>query len=98
MGLLDNVREFFSSGSWGTYVVATENTIPRNPLENSINDLQKQYKIGYTEVGNYIKFGAQDDFPNILERMLRQSPVHSGIITRRPRWFLVMVSITALRT
>ena len=85
MGLLDNVREFFSSGSWGTYVVATENTIPRNPLENSINDLQKQYKIGYTEVGNYIKFGAQDDFPNILERMLRQSPVHSGIITKKAK-------------
>jgi len=85
MGLFDNVKEFFSSGSWGTYVVATENTIPRNPLENSINDLQKQYKLGYTEVGNYIKFGLQDDFPNILERMLRQSPVHSGIITKKAK-------------
>jgi hypothetical protein len=85
MGLFDNVKEFFSSGSWGTYVVATENTIPRNPLENSINDLQKQYKLGYTEVGNYIKFGVQDDFPNILERMLRQSPVHSGIITKKAK-------------
>lgn len=92
MGLLDNVREFFSSGSWGTYVVATENTIPRNPLENSINDLQKQYKLGNTEVGNYVKFGAQDDFPNILERMLRQSPVHSGIITKKAK----MVSGTGI--
>lgn len=85
MGLFDNVKEFFSSGSWGTYVVATENTIPRNPLENSINDLQKQYKLGYTDVGNYVKFGVQDDFPNILERMLRQSPVHSGIITKKAK-------------
>jgi hypothetical protein len=85
MGLLNNVRDFFSSGSWGTYIVATENTIPRNPLENSINDLQKQYKLGFTEVGNYIKFGMQDDFPNILERMLRQSPVHSGIITKKAK-------------
>ena len=87
MGLIDNIREFFGSSyqGYGTYIVATENSIQTNPLENSINDLNKQYKLGYSTAGNYVKFGVNDDFPNVLERMLRQSPVHAGIITKKAK-------------
>lgn len=87
MGFIDNIREFFGSSyqGYGTYIVATENSIQTNPLENSINDLNKQYKLGYSTAGNYVKFGVNDDFPNVLERMLRQSPVHAGIITKKAK-------------
>ena len=82
MGLFDNIAEFFSSK---TNVQATENTISVNELENSIVDLNGRYKLGHTTLGDYIKFGVNDDFPVILERMLRQSPVHSGILTKKAK-------------
>jgi len=82
MGLLSNISEYFASN---TYVQATENSIATNSLENSIDDLNGRYRLGYTEVGQYIKFGANDDFPVILEKMLRQSPVHSGILTKKSK-------------
>ena len=82
MGLLSNISEYFASN---TYVQATENSIATNALENSIDDLNGRYRLGHTEVGDYIKFGANDDFPVILEKMLRQSPVHSGILTKKAK-------------
>jgi hypothetical protein len=82
MGLLSNISEYFASN---TYVQATENSIATNALENSIDDLNGRYRLGHTEVGEYIKFGANDDFPIILEKMLRQSPVHSGILTKKAK-------------
>ena len=82
MGLIKNISEYFASN---TYVQATENSISTNELENSIDNLNGRYQIGHTEVGDYIKFGANDDFPVILEKMLRQSPVHSGILTKKAK-------------
>ncbi len=82
MGLLSNISEFFASN---TYVNATEHTIASNELENSIRDLNGRYKLGQTVVGDYIKFGITDDFPVMLEKMLRQSPVHSGILTKKAK-------------
>jgi hypothetical protein len=66
-------------------VQATEHSIATNELENSIEDLNARYKLGHTLVGDYIKFGVNDDFPVILEKMLRQSPVHSGILTKKAK-------------
>jgi hypothetical protein len=82
MGLLSNITDFFASN---TFVQATENSIPTNELENSIEDLNGRYKLGHTTLGDYIKFGVNDDFPVILEKMLRQSPVHSGILTKKAK-------------
>ena len=74
MGLIDNITNFFASV---TNVQATEATVATNELENSIVDLNGRYKLGHTNIGDYIKFGVNDDFPIILEKMLRQSPVHA---------------------
>lgn len=82
MGLLSNITDFFASN---TFVQATENSIPTNELENSIEDLNGRYKLGHTTLGDYVKFGVNDDFPVILEKMLRQSPVHSGILTKKAK-------------
>lgn len=82
MGLFDNIIDYFASN---TYVQATEDSISTNELENSIKDLNNRYKLGQTTIGEYIKFGVNDDFPVILERMLRQSPVHSGILTKKAK-------------
>jgi|GEM_PF-2507456 len=82
MGIIKNISEYFASN---TYVQATESSIATNSLENSIDDLNGRYRLGHTEVGDYIKFGANDDFPVILEKMLRQSPVHSGILTKKSK-------------
>lgn len=82
MGLINNIIDYFASN---TYVQATEDSISTNELENSINDLNSRYKLGHTEIGDYIKFGVNDDFPVILEKMLRQSPVHSGILTKKAK-------------
>lgn len=82
MGLIQNITEFFASN---TFVQATENSIATNELENSIEDLNGRYKLGHTTLGDYIKFGVNDDFPVILEKMLRQSPVHSGILTKKAK-------------
>ena len=83
MGFWNNVKEYFSSQ---TYVsVATEGNVSSNPLEKSIEPLNARYNIGMTEVGDYIKFGVNDDFPTVLERLLKQSSVHSGIITKKAK-------------
>lgn len=82
MGLIKNITEFFASN---TYVNATQHNVASNALENSIRDLNNQYKLGQTTIGDYIKFGINDDFPIILEKMLRQSPVHSGILTKKAK-------------
>ena len=82
MGLIQNITDFFASN---TFVQATENSIATNELENSIEDLNGRYKLGHTTLGDYIKFGVNDDFPVILEKMLRQSPVHSGILTKKAK-------------
>lgn len=82
MGLIKNITEFFASN---TYVNATQHNVASNALENSIRDLNSRYKLGQTIVGDYIKFGVNDDFPVILEKMLRQSPVHSGILTKKAK-------------
>tara|TARA_R110000764_G_scaffold206626_1_gene292018 strand:- start:708 stop:1949 length:1242 start_codon:yes stop_codon:yes gene_type:complete len=82
MGLVSNITNFFASV---TNVQATEDTVSINELENSIIDLNGRYKLGHTLVGDYIKFGVNDDFPVILERMLRQSPVHAGILTKKAK-------------
>lgn len=82
MGLFSNIVDYFASN---TFVQATEHSIATNELENSIEDLNGRYKLGHTEIGDYIKFGVNDDFPIILEKMLRQSPVHSGILTKKAK-------------
>lgn len=82
MGLVDNITNFFASV---TNVQATESSVSINELENSIIDLNGRYKLGHTTLGDYIKFGVNDDFPVILERMLRQSPVHAGILTKKAK-------------
>lgn len=82
MGLFSTISEYFASN---TFVTATENSIATNELENSIEDLNGRYKLGHTTLGDYIKFGVNDDFPVILEKMLRQSPVHSGILTKKAK-------------
>jgi len=82
MGLFNNIVDFFASK---TDVQATEQTIATNELENSIRDLNNRYHLGHTTFGDYIKFGVNDDFPVILEKMLRQSPVHSGILTKKSK-------------
>ena len=82
MALWDNVKEYFSSN---TYVVATETNVSTNPLEKSIEALSGRYNVGMTEVGDYIKFGINDDFSVVLEKMFKQSPVHSGIVTKKAK-------------
>jgi hypothetical protein len=82
MGLLNNIVDYFASN---TFVQATEDSVAANELENTIKDLNSRYKLGHTNVGDYIKFGVNDDFPVILEKMLRQSPVHAGILTKKAK-------------
>lgn len=82
MGLVNNIVDFFASK---TFVQATESSVAANELENAIVDLNGRYKLGHTNLGDYIKFGVNDDFPVILEKMLRQSPVHSGILTKKAK-------------
>ena len=82
MGLFDTVTNYFASY---TNVSATSNSVAANELENAITDLSGKYRLGRTTEGEYIKFGVQDDFPVILDKMMRQSPVHAGILTKKAK-------------
>lgn len=82
MSVFSKVVDFFASN---TFVVAKESNIATNPLEKSIENLGSRYAVGNTMAGDYIKFGSGDDFPILLERMYNQSPVHSGIITKKAK-------------
>jgi hypothetical protein len=88
MGLLDSITDFFSSNT----TVAKATTVASNALEKSIENLSGKYKLGRTIEGEYIKFGNSDDFPIIIEKMLKQSPVHAGIINKKSK----MVSGTGI--
>ena len=82
MGLLDRVTEYFASN---TNVQATSNNTSSNELENSIRDLNGKYRLGRSTAGEHIKFGVQDDFPQIIDKLMRMSPVHSGILTKKAK-------------
>lgn len=82
MGVLDRINGFFASY---TNVAATQSSVSSNELENAVKDLNGKYRLGRTNKGEYIKFGVQDDFPTILDKMLRQSPVHAGILTKKAK-------------
>lgn len=82
MSVFSKVVDYFASN---TFVVAKESNIATNPLEKSIENLGGRYSVGNTQVGDYVKFGYGDDFPILLERMYSQSPVHSGIITKKAK-------------
>jgi len=82
MGLFDRFRDGFASY---TNVQATSQSVASNELENAIRDLSGKYRLGQTNKGQYIKFGIQDDFPVIIDKMLRQSPVHAGILTKKAK-------------
>lgn len=82
MSVFSKVVDYFASN---TFVVARESNIATNPLEKSIENLGSRYAVGNTAAGDYIKFGLGDDFPILLERMYTQSPVHSGIITKKAK-------------
>lgn len=82
MSILNKVVDFFASN---TFVVAKEGNIVTNPLEKSIENLDSRYAVGYTPAGNYIKFGSEDNFPVLLQRMYNQSPVHAGILTKKAK-------------
>lgn len=82
MSVFSKVVDYFASN---TFVVARESNIATNPLEKSIENLGGRYAVGNTGAGDYIKFGLGDDFPILLERMYTQSPVHSGIITKKAK-------------
>jgi hypothetical protein len=82
MGWLNNISEYFASH---TYIQAKEQSLATNELENSIEDLNGRYKLGHTTLGDYVKFGVNDDFPVMLDKMLRMSPVHSGILTKKAK-------------
>ena len=81
MGLFDSITEFFASNT----TVAKATSVASNALEKSIENLSGKYKLGLTKEGNYIKFGTSDDFPIIIEKMLKQSPVHAGIISKKAK-------------
>lgn len=59
-----------------------------NALYDYIDSLNSVWKVnrldGYSGV-EYIKFGKSDDFPNILDKMRSQSPIHSGILTKKAK-------------
>lgn len=82
MGLFSKLNERFASN---TNVQATAPSLAANELENAIKDLNGKYRLGQTNKGQYIKFGVQDDFPVMLDKMLRQSPVHAGILTKKAK-------------
>ena len=86
MGFIDSVKDFFTLSSTGTYVTpATVSTVASNALEKSIENLNGRYQVGETKVGRYIKFGYDDDFSAVIEKLFKQSPVHAGIITKKAK-------------
>ena len=83
MGLWDNITGYFSASK--TYVPASSANTPSNPLEKAVESLNARYTLVDSKVGKTIKFGAQDDFPIVLAQMFNQSPVHSGIVTKKSK-------------
>jgi hypothetical protein len=67
--------------------IGSSRTEPANALYNYIDSLNgrwfKKQTQGRTE--EYIGFGSADDFPKILDKMRSQSPIHSGILTKKAK-------------
>ena len=82
MGLFDTVTNYFASY---TNVSATSNSVAANELENAIKDLSGKYRLGRTTEGEYIKFGVQDDFPVILDKMMRQNHRLRRFLTKKAK-------------
>lgn len=71
---------------WYTQTSATTTNTPTNPIIKSLDELNGKYHINRTNEGlEYIRFGANDDIPEVLDKLRMQSPTHSGILLKKAK-------------
>lgn len=92
MGFLESARTFlFGNSPYQSTDIqkASANFTPSNPLMKALDSLNGKWKEGhaYTATGmvKYVRFGDNDDIPEVLDKMRMQSPTHSGIITKKAK-------------
>ena len=88
MGFIERTKEFFGLSSThykDTSVSASADSTKTNPIVKSLEDLNGRWRKERTEVGDYIKFGRNDDIPEVLDKLKMQSPTHSGIVTKKSK-------------
>lgn len=89
MGVIDNLRTNLSEWlnpkpSMG--VSASTNTTPSNPLVKSLEELNGRYHIRRTSDGfEYVRFGRNDDVPEVIDKLRMQSTTHAGIIVKKAK-------------
>ena len=88
MSLVSRIKESVSVflSSTGAYISSAvgENA---NALFEYVDSLNGRWTLGEIkgQTRKYIKFGKSDDFPKILDKMRSQSPIHSGILTKKAK-------------
>jgi hypothetical protein len=90
MGFIENTRKAFttmlgSSSRTGSEDPARGSTTKQNPILESLDGLNSYYKVGQTAVGDFVRFGAYNDIPEILTKLKDQSPTHSGIVLKKSK-------------
>ena len=91
MGFFKDAKSFVSKFSIytkahrDTEISASSQNTKVNPIVKAMQDLNGRWRIQTMPTGDYVRFGANDDIPEILEKLKLQSPTHSGIITKKSK-------------
>lgn len=67
------------------YGYASKQATKSNPIMRSIQELSSLYQVRTIDNVDYVRFGTNDDVPEILDKLSTQSPTHSGILSKKAK-------------
>lgn len=82
---MGRIQKLFNGVFAAIPTTASANTMDRNPIDSSLENLLKNPT--YQKIGtfDYIKFGQSDDIDTVIEILKDKSATHSGIINRKAK-------------
>ena len=81
MGIKEIVRGFLLAD----VQTATSSTVVKSPLGESVKSLTTNPILKKIGANEYIKFGTNDDIPEVLEALKGKSSTHAGIISKKSK-------------
>jgi len=81
MGILKDAYK--NSFLFADTVVASSASIVKSPISESVKSLTTNPVLKKIGANEYVKFGSNDDIPEVLEALLGKSSTHAGIVTKK---------------
>ena len=78
-------RSLFDGMNMASVEIASSTAIIKNPIDESIKTLYTNPQKKKIKDVDYVKFGASDDIPAVLQALLNKSSTHAGIVHKKAK-------------